>query len=359
VVWRRPWRAPAVRLLLGWLAMNAPALNLAARIEADKEILHDLIDTAINRLNPAASSYRTSPIKRGGRRTKAEMANIRTGLRAIIAAEQPMTVRQVFYQAVVEGLIEKTEAEYQNTVARLLLDMRRAGEIPYSWTADNTRWMRKPTTYAGLAAFVDRHQRTYRRDLWAEADVYTEIWLEKEALAGVVIDVTDEFDVPLMVSRGFASESYLYSAADVITDQLVAGKQQAIIYYFGDLDPSGLHISTSIERGLRRLCPILCKGFEPEMLVFERMAVNDGQAMRWNLPSRPTKTSGNKHAKDWPDGRPSVELDAMPPSELRSMVRLCIEQHVDADQLGRLRAVEEEERQQLRIFGQQIAGSAR
>jgi hypothetical protein len=190
-------------------------------------------------------SYKASPIR--SRRTKAEIAAIRAGLYKIVAAEQPMTVRQVFYQAVVAGLIEKTEAEYQNTVARLLLDMRRAGKLPYSWIADNTRWVRKPTTYIGLTAFIDRHHHTYRRDLWAEADVYVEIWLEKEALAGVVIDVTAEYDVPLMVSRGFASESYLYSAADAITDQLVAGKQQAIIYYFGDLDPSGLHISASIE----------------------------------------------------------------------------------------------------------------
>jgi hypothetical protein len=283
------------------------------------------------------------------------MADIRAGLRAITEVEHPMTVRQVFYQAVVEGLIEKTEAEYQSTVARLLLEMRRSGEMPYSWIADNTRWTRKPTTYAGLAAFVDRHQRTYRRDLWAEADVYTEIWLEKEALAGVVIDVTDEFDVPLMVSRGFASESYLYSAADVITDQLVAGKQQAIIYYFGDLDPSGLHISASIERSLRRLCEQLCRGFEPELLVFRRVAVNEHHIEHLQLPTRPTKTTGNRHAKKWQDGRPSVELDAIPPKILRRMVRNCIEQHVDRGQLERLRAVEAEEREQIRIFGQQVA----
>jgi hypothetical protein len=339
--------------------VSAPALNLAKRLEAaDEENVHGLIEDATKRLKPADSVCKTSPIK-SARRTKAEIADIRSGLFKIVAAERPMTVRQVFYQAVVAGLIEKTEAEYQNTVARLLLDMRRGGEIPYSWIADNTRWMRKPTTYAGLTAFIDRHQQTYRRDLWAEADVYTEIWLEKEALAGVVMDVTTEYDVPLMVSRGFASESHLYSAADVITDQLVEGKQQAVIYYFGDLDPSGAHISARIERGLRRLCPILCRGFEPEMLVFERMAVNDGQAKHWSLPSRPTKTAGNKHAKDWPDGRPSVELDALPPSELRALVRLCIEQHVDTDQLERLRTIEGEERQQLRIFGQQIAaGSA-
>jgi hypothetical protein len=283
------------------------------------------------------------------------MAELRAGLYAIVAADQPMTVRQVFYRASVAGLIGKTEAEYQNVVGRLLLEMRRAGELPYSWISDNTRWMRKPRTYNGLADFIERHQHAYRRDLWAESDAYVEVWLEKEALAGVVLDVTAEYDVPLMVSRGFASESYLYSAADAIADQLAAGKQQAVIYYFGDFDPSGLHISNSIEKGLRRLCPQMLRGFDPEMLVFERTAVNEGQIHQWELPTRPTKRAGNSHAKDWPDGRPSVELDALPPSELRALVRLCIEQHVDPAHLERLRAVEAAEREQLALFGQQVA----
>jgi hypothetical protein len=316
-----------------------------APLAVAREIFDDLV-SALPR------SYRASPT-RGGRRTKAAMAELRDGLLEIVAADQPMTVRQVFYQAVVAGLIEKTEAEYNSTVVRLLLQMRRAGELPYSWIADNTRWMRKPTTYTGLAAFIDRHQRTYRRDLWAEADTYVEIWLEKEALAGVVVDVTAEYDVPLMVSRGFASESYLYSAADTITDQLVAGKDRAAIYYFGDYDRDGFRISTSIENGLRRLCEQLLRDFEPEMLVFERMAIDDHQIKLMDLPTRPAKSTAI--SKDWPADRPCVELDALPPSVLRDMVRNCIEVHVDADQLDHLRAVEEEERQQLRIFGQQVA----
>ena len=304
------------------------------------------------------ASYRTSPIKRN-RRTKAEMAELRAGLYAIVAADHPMTVRQVFYQAEVRGLVEKTEGECKNAVGRLLLEMRRAGALPYSWIADNTRWMRKPKTYTGLADFIERHQQTYRRDLWAEAEIYTEIWCEKDALAGVLYDVTQEYDVPLMVSRGFSSESYLYSAVDVITDQLsqAGSAYQAVIYLLTDYDPSGLGIFKSIEKGLRRMCPKLLPGFEQEMLIVERVAVTEEQIKHWQLPTRPTKVKGNNHAKDWGD-RPSVELDAIPPGELRALVQRCIEQHIDRDQLDHLRVVENEERQLLRIFGQQVAGEA-
>jgi hypothetical protein len=237
--------------------------------------------------------------------------------------------------------------------------MRRSGELPYTWISDNTRWMRKPRSYTGLADFIDRHQQAYRRSLWAESRTYCEVWLEKEALAGVVLGVTGTYDVPLMVSRGFASESYLYSAADTITDQLSneGVAEQAVIYYFGDHDPSGLHISTSIEAGLRRLCAQLLNGFDPDMLLFERVAVTEDQIADLDLPSRPTKTKGNTHAKGWPDGRPSVELDAIPPDELRYLVQFCIEQHVDPVQLDRIQVIEAAEREQLQIFKQQLVNS--
>jgi len=300
------------------------------------------------------SVCRTSPIKRF-RRTKAEMRDLRAGLYEIVKAGRPMTVRQVFYQAVVAGLIEKTEAEYNNTIARLLLEMRRAREIPYSWIADNTRWMRRPVLYTGLADFIDRHQRAYRRDLWADAATYVEIWCEKEALAGVLYDVTAEYGVPLMVSRGFASESYLYSAADAITDQLSDDGPAitAAIYYFGDHDRDGFRISTSIEKGLRRLCPRMLSQWDDGWLTFERTAIQEHQIALLGLPTRPAKPTAM--SADWPADRPCVELDAIPPHMLRGLVRAVIEQHVDQEQLEHLRTIEAAERDQLAIFGQHVA----
>jgi hypothetical protein len=89
--------------------------------------------------------------------------------------------------------------------------------------------MRQPAVYTGLGDFIERHQDAYRRDIWAELSEYVEIWVEKEALAGVFYSVTSRFGVPLMVSRGFASESYLYSAAETITDGFKANKRRACI----------------------------------------------------------------------------------------------------------------------------------
>jgi hypothetical protein len=147
-----------------------------------------------------------SDIKRS-RRTKAAVASIRDGIRQILDEDHPQTVRQVFYALTVRGLIKKLEIEYQRTVIRLLVDMREAGDIPFGWIADNTRWQRKPTTYVGLDACLDATSKFYRRDLWAAMPVYVEVWCEKDALAGVLVEETAPYDVPLMVARGYSLDS--------------------------------------------------------------------------------------------------------------------------------------------------------
>ena len=57
--------------------------------------------------------------------------------------------------------------------------MRRAREIPFDWLADNTRWMRKPTSYESLADMLNEQTQFYRRALWSNQADYGEIWLEK------------------------------------------------------------------------------------------------------------------------------------------------------------------------------------
>ncbi|MBA3430706.1 MAG: hypothetical protein H0U16_04390, partial [Actinobacteria bacterium] len=209
------------------------------------------------------TTYRTRPIKRP-RRTKDEIMNIKFAIYDLLEAEHPMTVRQVFYRLVSAGVVDKTEAQYKSTVCRLLTEMRLQHSedpidallnpvptIPYGWIADNTRWMRKPVTFSGTDAALKRTAELYRRNLWDDADAYVEIWLEKEALAGVLIPETVEYDVPLMVTRGYPSLSFVAEAAKVIGNK----DKPAFLYYFGDRDPSGDDIPRHIEERLAELAP--------------------------------------------------------------------------------------------------------
>ena len=95
-----------------------------------------------------------------------------------------MTVRQIFYRLVSAGMVDKTEGEYNQAVIRLLTEMRLDGVLPFDWIADNTRWMRKPDSFASIGAAIRKTAEFYRQALWRDLPVYCEVWLEKEALAG-------------------------------------------------------------------------------------------------------------------------------------------------------------------------------
>ena len=130
--------------------------------------------------------YAPRSIKRS-RRSRSEIEAIRVALYQVLADDNPMTVRQVFYRLVSSGAIAKTEMEYKQTVVRLLTEMRRDREIPFHWIADNTRWMRKPRTYHSLRSMLKITRDTCRRELWSNQPAYVEVWLEKDALAGVTV----------------------------------------------------------------------------------------------------------------------------------------------------------------------------
>jgi hypothetical protein len=278
------------------------------------------------------AAYHPSQIKRR-RSTKAEVEARREALLDIIDAGKPMTVRQVFYQATVHGLVEKAESGYAKVQTDLTL-MRRAGELPYDWLADNTRWQRKPQTFTSIEAALRETAAFYRKSLWTDADCYVEIWLEKDALAGVIYPITEMYDVPLMVARGYASLSFLYSAAEYINGLTVA----AYIYHLGDFDPSGVNAGEKIEETLRELAP-------DAEIYFERIAVTPEQIEEWELPTPPTKASDTR-AKAFGSNL-SVELDAIEPNQLRAIVQEVIEVHLPAEQFEVLKAAEQSERELL------------
>ena len=259
----------------------------------------------------------------------------------IVEGNKPVTCRQVYYLAVSAGLIPKTEGAYKGLILRLLGQLRLSKKISFDAIADHTRWTYKPDSFEGLANKLEQDIRDYKRDVWAEQDEYIELWSEKDALAGVLSEVTYEWDVPLMVTRGYPSLSYLYSAARQIARQ----RKPAFIYYFGDHDPSGVDISRNVERRLREFAP------EAE-IHFERVAVNPNQIKLYKLQTRPTKKSDTR-SKNF--SGESVEVDAIPPKQLRAIAEGLIKQHLDAWQYQKTQEIEAAERATLRGFQRTLA----
>ena len=284
------------------------------------------------------SIYGTSPIKRQ-RRTKAEIEDLDAALQEIVEQFRPVTVRQVFYQAISRGLVPKSETKGYRVVQRRLVVLRESGEIPYGYVVAGTRYVHGHTRYNDLDEFTSYAAGLYRKDYWASSEVDAEVWLEKGALKGVLIPtVVNECVLGLHVTRGFASITYLQEAAE----EIELDGRPTYVYVLTDFDPSGVSIAEKVEEELIERAPF-------SEITVKRLALNREQIERWNLPTRPAKTTDTRASRfRRVHGTDSVELDAIPPDELRQLVRGAIESHIDPWRLEQLRLAERSERETLR-----------
>src|SRR5215210_4305884 len=288
------------------------------------------------------SIYGASIIKRS-RRSRSEIEALNAALVEIVEQYSPATVRQVFYQAVNRGLVPKSETRGYRVVQRRLVSLRESGEIPYGDIVDGTRYVHGHRRYNDLDEFTSYAAGLYRKDYWATSDVNVEVWLEKDALKGVLIPtVVNDCGLGLHVTRGFASITYLQEAAEDIERD----ERPTYVYVLTDFDPSGVSIAEKVEEELTE------RAYFSDITV-KRLAVDREQIERWNLPTRPTKTSDTRASKFRRiHGTDSVELDAIPPDQLRQLVKDAIDSHMDPWKLEQFRMVEREERETLRnMFG--------
>jgi hypothetical protein len=288
------------------------------------------------------SVYGTSPIKRT-RRSRAEIEALDAALVEIVDEFGPVTVRQVFYQAVNRGLVPKSETKGYRVVQRRLVALRESWEIEHGSIVDGTRYVHGYRRYHDLDEFTTYAAGLYRKDYWATSEVNVEVWLEKDALKGVLVPtVVNECGLGLHVTRGFASITYLQEAADDIDRD----GRPTYVYVLTDFDPSGVSIAQKVEEELTARAPY-------SDITVKRLAVDREQIERWNLPTRPTKATDTRASKFRRlHGTDSVELDAIPPDELRKLVKDAIDSHMEPWRLRQFRMVEQEERETLRsMFG--------
>lgn len=268
---------------------------------------------------------------------------------AIVAAvevEHPVTVRGVFYRVVSAGVVEKTELGYE-LVGRRLLVLRRAGRVPWRYIVDGTRITWRPTAWDRLEDMLTAAAASYRRSLWTDSATRVSIISEKDAITGVVHGVTDAWQVPLGIVRGYPSETFTRLLAEEIVENARRGRE-TFVYQLGDHDPSGVDAWRStvekVTSFARDLMGPAC-ALASSSVVFERLAVTPEQIETYRLPTRPTKRTDSRSA-GWQGG--SVEVDALPAGVLRQLVDSAIRQHVDDHVLHLVEEAERSERDVLR-----------
>jgi hypothetical protein len=254
---------------------------------------------------------------------------------------QPVTARQLFYALVVQGILDKNEDEASKLRA-LLVKRRRAGDFPWDWIIDGSRNARRAALWGSMQEMIDYRLRHSRLDPWKDKGETVVVLLEKDALAGVIEQVTDEYGVALYPLRGYSSVTMLHELAEELAGDVT-------IYQMGDFDPSGLDAARVAERDIREWA-------ECADIHFERIAITPDQIAQMDLDrlalaERQTKRSDSRAGRffeQYGEGAMSIELDAIPPDELRSVLRDAIERHLTRDELDAVAATQERQASAIR-----------
>jgi hypothetical protein len=225
-----------------------------------------------------------------------------------------LTLRQLYYQFVSRDIIPNTQKSYKN-LGSVVNDGRLAGLIDWNAIVDRTRELRTLPHWAEPSEFIDADQ--FNIDMWATQTHRPEIWIEKDALAGVFERICRELDVPLFSCRGYTSQSEMWVGAQRLL-RYRKNKQTPVIFHFGDHDPSGKDMSRDITERLEL--------FTAKSLKFERLALNMDQVEEYEPPPNPAKiTDSRANAYIAEFGDKSWELDALEPSVLEALVREAID----------------------------------
>lgn len=283
------------------------------------------------------SKIQTSPKKI--RKPQARTQPLRDAITQVGSEYERMSVRQLFYQLVSRGAVEKTEQAYKR-VCDQAAQMRLDGSLDYRKIVDGHRSRRIVRAFGSLTEALENTSALYRQNAWLDQPTWVEIWCEKDALTGVIQPICERYGVPYVATRGFPSITLIYESAM----QMVGRGKPTIVYYFGDHDASGRAISQNLERDL-------CAHGAP-VTVF-RVALEPQHITEFNLPTRPGKKTDSRHAKFAARyGSASVELDALPPDTLTSWVESCIVRNIDAETWKRTQRIEALHRTTLESIAQ-------
>lgn len=258
-----------------------------------------------------------------------------------------LTLRQLYYQLVTRNEIRNTEREYKN-LGTLISQARLSGMMDWDAIEDRVRRPIRPNEFTGLTSLVNAAIRSYRLPRWRGQGAYAELWVEKDALAGVLEPIADRFHATLMVNRGYSSQSAMYESARRIQNTRQSmGAKSAYVFYLGDHDPSGEDMVRDVEERLQM--------FGVTKLRVTKIALTRAQVDEYGPPPNPAKLSDSRAAKYCEEhGDESWEVDALPPETLNLLVEEAFERVLD---LGKMRKVEEQEevdKQALRRAVQRI-----
>ena len=262
-----------------------------------------------------------------------------------------LTLRQLYYQFVSRDLLPNSQKSYDR-LGDIISDGRMAGMLDWSAIVDRTRTVHTHSSWENPAEIVTACAKQFRLDWWEGQDYRPEVWIEKEALLGVIAGPCRRFRVPYFACKGYSSQSAQWRAGRRFLETQRAG-QTPVIIHLGDHDPSGIDMTRDIEDRIN----IFLDRDGGEPLLVKRIALTWDQVQQYNPPPNPTKMSDSRAKVYVPKyGYESWELDALNPKTLDRLVTDTVESFRDDDVYEEVLEREKAHRELLAAVGEELEG---
>ncbi len=251
-----------------------------------------------------------------------------------------LTLRQLYYQFVARDVIPNRDSEYKR-IGSIINDARLAGLIDWDAIQDRTRELKKNTHWGSPEGIIEAAMMGYQRDRWEGQPYRPEVWIEKDALIGVITPVCKELDVPRFSCRGYTSQSEMWVGGRRMGAWIRQHDEQfPVVLHLGDHDPSGIDMTRDITDRLTM--------FSGGVSV-KRLALNMDQVDEYHPPPNPAKMTDSRfigYTEIY--GNESWELDALEPQVLADLIEHAILALRDDDVYQAVLIREEQEKERLR-----------
>lgn len=249
-----------------------------------------------------------------------------------------LTLRQLYYQFVSRDIIANKQTEYKR-LGKIVNDARVAGLLDWSAIEDRTRNVKRPNVWRSPEAIIRAVADQYQEDPWIGQEFRPEVWIEKDALVGVIESICEERRVPFFACRGYVSQSEAYDAGKRF-QRVIDGGQRPLVLHLGDHDPSGLDMTRDIDQRLYRFA-----GMNVEV---RRLALNMDQIDRYGPPPNPAKDTDARF-EGYQDefGDSSWELDALDPTVISNLIETELSGVIEWEKWDAAMATEESNKEDL------------
>ncbi len=266
-----------------------------------------------------------------------------------------LTVRQIHYQFVARGWMPNSGTTYSH-IQDCVNKGRLAGLLDWEAIEDRGRTLRGVQTQVSPAHAVAGVRRDYRLDLWADQPFRPEVWIEKQALEGVIEQICVQLRVDFYAQKGYNSQSEQWRAGQRFADYVRRG-QRPIVLHLGDHDASGVHMTEDNRQRLEEFAGV------PVMV--QRLALNYDQIEQYNPPENFAKESDSRRefyerhmARVGGDPSLSWELDALDPLVVRRLISDAVLGLRDPDRWDRALAQEIEDQEELDDVIESLGGES-